>query len=459
MSATATTFQFKMPDIGESIHEGEIVKWFIKPGDKVQEDDVLCEIQNDKAVVEIPSPVEGTVLEVKVAEGTVATVGQVLVTFDAPGYENLQFKGDEHAEEAPKQEAPAPAPTSPAPAAVTDAPATPPPAPPAYGIGVTKPEGQVEVDPNRKIIAMPSVRKYARDKGVEITQVPGSGKNGRIVKSDIDAFLSGGAAVTAPPAAEAQAQAPAAAKAEEAPKAAPIPQGEYPETREKMSGIRKAIAKAMVNSKHTAPHVTLMDEIDVTKLVAHRKKFKEVAAAKGIKLTFLPYIVKALTSALREFPALNTSLDDATSEIIHKHYYNIGIAADTEKGLLVPVVKDADRKSVFSISNEINELAGKARDGKLAPNEMKGASCTISNIGSAGGQWFTPVINHPEVAILGVGRIAEKPIVRDGEIVAAPVLALSLSFDHRMIDGATAQNALNHIKKLLNDPELLLMEA
>jgi pyruvate dehydrogenase E2 component (dihydrolipoamide acetyltransferase) len=447
-----------MPDIGEGIHEGEIVKWFIKPGDKVQEDDVLCEIQNDKAVVEIPSPVEGTVLDVLVAEGTVATVGQVLVTFDAPGYENLQFKGDEHAEEAPKQEA-APAPAT---AAAPEGQTTPPPAPPAYGIGVTEPQVQAEVDPNRKIIAMPSVRKYARDKGVEITQVPGSGKNGRIVKADIDAFLSGGAPAAATPAAATPAaatSAPAATQAEEATKAAPIPQGEYPETREKMSGIRKAIAKAMVNSKHTAPHVTLMDEVDVTKLVAHRKKFKEVAAAKGIKLTFLPYIVKALTSALREFPALNTSLDDATSEIIHKHYYNIGIAADTEKGLLVPVVKDADRKSVFSISNEINELAGKARDGKLAPNEMKGASCTISNIGSAGGQWFTPVINHPEVAILGVGRIAEKPIVRDGEIVAAPVLALSLSFDHRMIDGATAQNALNHIKRLLNDPELLLMEA
>jgi len=444
-------FQFRLPDIGEGIHEGEIVKWFVKAGDKVQEDDVLCEVQNDKAVVEIPSPVEGTVEEVLVEEGTVAIVGDVLITFDAPGYENLQFKGDEHAEEAPKQEA------APATAAAPEGQTTPPPAPPAYGIGVTEPQVQAEVDPNRKIIAMPSVRKYARDKGVEITQVPGSGKNGRIVKADIDAFLSGGAPAAATQAAATPA--PAAAQAEEAPKAAPIPQGEYPETREKMSGIRKAIAKAMVNSKHTAPHVTLMDEIDVTKLVTHRKKFKEVAAAKGIKLTFLPYIVKALTSALREFPALNTSLDDATSEIIHKHYYNIGIAADTEKGLLVPVVKDADRKSVFTISNEINELAGKARDGKLAPNEMKGASCTISNIGSAGGQWFTPVINHPEVAILGVGRIAEKPIVKNGEIVAAPVLALSLSFDHRMIDGATAQNALNHIKRLLNDPELLLMEA
>lgn len=454
-------FQFKLPDIGEGIHEGEIVKWFVKPGDKVQEDDVLCEVQNDKAVVEIPSPVAGTVEEVLVDEGTVATVGQVLVTFDAPGYEDLKFKGDEeHAPaEQPKQEKTEAqvqstleagqdikkeAVEAPAPAAETGAGAAAAP--------------QAEVDPNRRIVAMPSVRKYAREKGVDIRQVAGSGKNGRIGKEDIESFLNGGAPALAAPQAE---QAQEAPKTEEAPKAAAaqaIPQGEYPETREKMSGIRKAIAKAMVNSKHTAPHVTLMDEIDVTKLVAHRKKFKEVAAEKGIKLTFLPYVVKALTSALREYPALNTSLDDATSEIIHKHYYNIGIAADTEKGLLVPVVKDADRKSVFSISNEINELAGKARDGKLAPDEMKGASCTITNIGSAGGQWFTPVINHPEVAILGIGRIAEKPVVKDGEIVAAPVLALSLSFDHRMIDGATAQHALNHIKRLLNDPELLLME-
>ncbi|MEK4148548.1 dihydrolipoamide acetyltransferase family protein [Robertmurraya sp. FSL W8-0741] len=429
------SFQFKLPDIGEGIHEGEIVKWFVKPGDKVQEDDVLCEVQNDKAVVEIPSPVAGTVEEVLVDEGTVATVGQVLITFDAPGYEDLKFKGDE-SEEAPK-DAPAAQPEATAEAAEAGANAEP-------------------ADPNRRIIAMPSVRKYARDKGVDIRQVTGSGDNGRVLKDDIDAFLNGGAPAAASTTTE---DAPAAQAEAAKPASAPIPAGQYPETREKMSGIRKAIAKAMVNSKHTAPHVTLMDEVDVTNLVANRKKYKEVAAGKGIKLTFLPYVVKALTSALREYPALNTSLDDATNEIIHKHYYNIGIAADTEKGLLVPVVKDADRKSIFNISQEINELAGKARDGKLAPDEMKGASCTISNIGSAGGQWFTPVINHPEVAILGIGRIAEKPVIKDGEIVAAPVLALSLSFDHRMIDGATAQNALNHIKRLLNDPELMLMEA
>ncbi|UAY71194.1 dihydrolipoamide acetyltransferase family protein [Bacillus paralicheniformis] len=428
-------FEFKLPDIGEGIHEGEIVKWFVKPNDEVNEDDVLAEVQNDKAVVEIPSPVKGKVLELKVEEGTVATVGQTIITFDAPGYEDLQFKGDESgeakAEEADKQE--------------TDAPAE-----------AAEANEQADVDPNKRVIAMPSVRKYAREKGVDIVNVSGSGKNGRVLKEDIDSFLNGG---TAGNAQAAQAEEKAEPVAQKPAAAVQVPEGEFPETREKMSGIRKAIAKAMVNSKHTAPHVTLMDEVDVTNLVAHRKQFKQVAADQGIKLTYLPYVVKALTSALKKYPVLNTSIDDNTDEVIQKHYYNIGIAADTDKGLLVPVVKNADRKAVFEISNEINELATKAREGKLAPAEMKGASCTITNIGSAGGQWFTPVINHPEVAILGIGRIAEKAVVRDGEIVAAPVLALSLSFDHRMIDGATAQNALNHIKRLLNDPQLILMEA
>ncbi|MED4299713.1 dihydrolipoamide acetyltransferase family protein [Geobacillus stearothermophilus] len=426
-------FEFKLPDIGEGIHEGEIVKWFVKPGDEVNEDDVLCEVQNDKAVVEIPSPVKGKVLEILVPEGTVATVGQTLITLDAPGYENMTFKGQEQ-EEAKKEEKTETVSKE----EKVDA------------VAPNAPAAEAEADPNRRVIAMPSVRKYAREKGVDIRLVQGTGKNGRVLKEDIDAFLAGGAK-PAPAAAEEKA-APAAAK----PAAT---EGEFPETREKMSGIRRAIAKAMVHSKHTAPHVTLMDEADVTKLVAHRKKFKAIAAEKGIKLTFLPYVVKALVSALREYPVLNTSIDDETEEIIQKHYYNIGIAADTDRGLLVPVIKHADRKPIFALAKEINELAEKARDGKLTPGEMKGASCTITNIGSAGGQWFTPVINHPEVAILGIGRIAEKPIVRDGEIVAAPMLALSLSFDHRMIDGATAQKALNHIKQLLSDPELLLMEA
>lgn len=440
-------YEFKLPDIGEGIHEGEIVKWFVKAGDEVKEDDILLEVQNDKAVVEIPSPVDGKILELKVDEGTVSVVGDVLVTIEAEG----EIPADAHggSDEAPEQ-----------PKAEEEKNVTADQAKEAdkSEAKTDKTEDTAKEEPadeSKRVIAMPSVRKYAREKEVDIRKVQGSGDNGRVLKEDIDKFVSGGGAEAAPQATETEA-APKAEAKKEAPKA--IPAGEM-ETREKIKGIRKAISKAMVNSKHTAPHVTLMDEVDVTDLVAHRKKFKQVAADKGIKLTYLPYVVKALTSALREYPVLNASIDDANEEIVYKHYYNIGIAADTDNGLMVPVVKDADRKSIFKISSEINELATKARDGKLSGEEMKGGSCTITNIGSAGGQWFTPVINHPEVAILGIGRIAEKAVVKDGEVVVAPVLALSLSFDHRLIDGATAQNALNHIKRLLNDPQLLVMEA
>ncbi|MGN8645162.1 dihydrolipoamide acetyltransferase family protein [Gracilibacillus sp. HCP3S3_G5_1] len=422
-------FEFKLPDIGEGIHEGEIVKWFVKAGEEIKEDDVLCEVQNDKAVVEIPSPVEGTVKEVHFDEGSVATVGETIITIDAEGYED-EGSSDDGAKDEPKEANKEEAKNDEA--------------------GKEEKQEPTAKDPNNRVIAMPSVRKYARDNNVNIAEVQGTGKNNRVLKEDIDAFLNGGqkAETTADQASEEPAQTSAPS----------VPEGEFPETREKMSGIRKAIANAMVNSKHKAPHVTLHDEVDVTELVAHRKKFKPIAAEQDIKLTYLPYVVKALTSALSKYPILNASIDDDTDEIIYKHYFNIGIAADTEKGLLVPVVKNADSKSIFTISSEINELAVKARDGKLAPNEMKGASCTISNIGSAGGQWFTPVINYPEAAILGIGRIAEKPVVRDGEIVVAPVLALSLSFDHRIVDGATAQLALNQVKRLLADPQLIMME-
>lgn len=426
------SFEFKLPDIGEGIHEGEIVKWFVKAGDEIQEDDVLCEVQNDKSVVEIPSPVSGKVEEVMVEEGTVSVVGDTIVKIDAPDAEGIQFKGHDDDEE-PKQEEKAEE---------------------TKEESAQESEKSEEVDDSKRVIAMPSVRKFARDNDVNIKAVSGSGKNGRILKEDVEAYLNGGSTSEQGTTEEAQ----SVSTEDTATQTAQVPEGAYPETREKIPAMRKAIAKAMVNSKQTAPHVTLMDEIDVQELWDHRKKFKEVAAEQGTKLTFLPYVVKALVSALKKYPALNTEFDEENGEIVHKHYYNIGIAADTDRGLLVPVVKNADHKSMFQISDEINELAVKARDGKLQANEMKGATCTISNIGSAGGQWFTPVINHPEVAILGIGRIAQKPIVKDGEIVAAPVLSLSLSFDHRQIDGATGQNAMNHIKRLLNNPELLLME-
>jgi len=429
------SFVFKLPDIGEGIHEGEILKWFVAVGDEIEEDDPLCEVQNDKAVVEIPSPVEGTVDDIHVGEGEVAIVGDKLITFEAEGYESSE---EEEVEEKTEESTEASEEKTAVKEEKTE----------------TK---EVEADKSAKqfVIAMPSVRKYARDNDVNIREVTGSGKNGRVLVEDIDRFIAGDQ--LDPEAAETEAG-EVAEGAEQTPTVVGGTES-YPETREKLRGIRKMIAEAMVNSKTRAPHVTLMDEIDVTELVAHRRRFKDAALEQGIKLTYLPYVVKALISASKKYPILNAAVDDEAEEIVYKHYYNIGIAADTDQGLLVPVVKDADRKSIFEISENINELADKARNGKLTAEEMKGASNTITNIGSAGGQWFTPVLNYPEAVILGIGRIAEKPVVRNGEVVVAPVLALSLSFDHRIVDGATAQLALNQIKRLLNDPQLIMMEA
>ncbi|MGG5343623.1 dihydrolipoyllysine-residue acetyltransferase [Enterococcus sp. AZ192] len=429
-------FQFKLPDIGEGIAEGEIVKWFVKSGDTINEDDTLLEVQNDKSVEEIPSPVTGTVKNIVVPEGTVANVGDVLIEIDAPGH-NSAPSASAPAASAPAQTEQA----APAPAAST---------------GVV-----AAADPNKRVLAMPSVRQFAREKDVDITQVAPTGKGGRVTKADIEAFISGGGQAAAPAQAEQTVSAPAATETA-APKAPAKPfvsdLGEA-ETREKMTPTRKAIAKAMVNSKHTAPHVTLHDEVEVSKLWDHRKKFKDVAAANGTKLTFLPYVVKALTATVQKFPILNASIDDAAQEIVYKNYYNIGIATDTDHGLYVPNVKNANTKSMFAIADEINEKAALAIDGKLTAQDMRDGSITISNIGSVGGGWFTPVINYPEVAILGVGTIAQQPVVNsDGEIVVGRVMKLSLSFDHRIVDGATAQKAMNNIKRLLADPELLLME-
>ncbi|MGC6768605.1 dihydrolipoyllysine-residue acetyltransferase [Enterococcus sp. LJL128] len=431
-------FQFKLPDIGEGIAEGEIVKWFVKEGDTINEDDTLLEVQNDKSVEEIPSPVTGTVKKIVVSEGTVANVGDVLVEIDAPGHNS-----------APSSSA---ASAAPAKTEAASAPAT-------ESTGVV-----AAADPNKRVLAMPSVRQYAREKDVDITQVSATGKGGRVVKEDIDSFLTNGGSVSA-----AETTAPAkdtASTSAETTAAAPVKPaqtftsslGEL-ETREAMTPTRKAIAKAMVNSKHTAPHVTLHDEVEVSKLWDHRKKFKDVAAENGTKLTFLPYVVKALTATVQKFPVLNASIDDAKQEIVYKNYFNIGIATDTDHGLYVPNVKNANTKSMFAIADEINEKAGLAVEGKLAAQDMRDGTITISNIGSVGGGWFTPVINYPEVAILGVGTIAQQPVVNaDGEIVVGRMMKLSMSFDHRIVDGATAQKAMNNIKRLLADPELLLME-
>ena len=442
----AGVFQFKLPDIGEGIAEGEIVKIDVKVGDTIAEDDILFEVQNDKSVEEIPSPVSGTITAVLVSEGTVARVGDVIVEIAAEGVAPV-------ASAAPAA-SPAPAPAAPA---ASPAPA----AAPAQPTGVP-----AASNPGKLVLAMPSVRQYAREKGVDITAVVPTGKGGRVTREDIDNF--GGAPVAAPAveaAPAAQAAVPASAPAAPAaPAAKPEPTKPFVgsaerEERVKLTPMRKAISKAMVNSKHTAPHVTLHDQVEVSKLWDHRKKFKDIAANRGTKLTFLPYVVKALVATVKKFPVLNASIDDASQEIVYKNYYNIGIATDTERGLFVPNVKDANTKSVFDIADEINGKAALAHEGKLTAQDMSQGTITISNIGSARGQWFTPIINYPEVAILGMGTINVQPVVNaEGEIAVGRMLKLSLSFDHRIVDGATAQNAMNELKRLLADPELLLME-
>ncbi|MCK8486809.1 2-oxo acid dehydrogenase subunit E2 [Paenibacillus sp. MBLB2552] len=416
--------------MGEGLHEGEIIKMHIKPGDKVTDEDIIMEVQNDKAVVEVPCPVNGTVLEVFGKDGAVFRVGDVVAVIDAEGDVPEQAAAPEQAHDAPKAAAGAPA------------------------------AAAAPVAPNREVLATPSVRKYAREQGVDLSLVPGTGKAGKITREDVDNFKKGGVSAAAPAQAAAPSQAAAPAAAAKAPTAAAptaiSTDGE--EERVPFKGIRKAISNAMVKSAYTAPHVTIMDEVDVTELVAFRTRMKPIAEKKGIKVTYLPFIVKALVAASRQFPALNASIDEVNNEIVYKKFYNIGIATDTDNGLIVPVIKDADRKSIWMIAEAIKDLASRGREGKLAANEMRGSTISITNIGSAGGMFFTPIINYPEVAILGTGRISEKPVVKNGEIVAAPVMALSLSFDHRLIDGATAQNFMNYIKQLLANPELLVME-
>jgi pyruvate dehydrogenase E2 component (dihydrolipoamide acetyltransferase) len=437
-------FQFRLPELGEGMHEGELVKWHIKPGDTVQEDQVIMDVQNDKAVVEVPSPVNGKVVELNVKEGTVCVVGDVLVTFEVEGEvpDQPDHGGGHAAPSAPAASA------APAAAAAPVAPAAAP-APSAPAAAQAPAAPAAVPAPNREVLATPSVRKLAREKGIDLAQVPGTGRHGQVTREDVLAFAAGGG--TAPAAASAAA-APAASVA------AAVPAGDRVEERVPLKGIRKVIAQAMAKSVYTAPHVTLMDEVEVSALMELRQKAKPLAEKKGVKLTYLPFIVKALVGAARQFPVLSASIDDEKNEIVYKKYHNIGIATDTDNGLIVPVIADADRKNIWTIAGEIKDLSTRGRDGKLAPHEMRGSTITITNIGSAGGMFFTPVINWPEVAILGTGRISEKPVIKNGEIVKGHVMALSLSFDHRIIDGATAQYALNYIKQLLEDPQLLVME-
>lgn len=424
-------YQFKLPDIGEGIAEGVIGEWHVKVGDTIKEDADLVQIENDKSVEEIPSPVAGKVTAIVVPEGETAEVGDVLVELEvAEGLGNVDDSATKTPAKAEEKTQPAPEP-----------------------VAEPTSKGPVEVsvqDHSLPVLAMPSVRKFARENGVELAKIKGTGRHGQVTKADIEQALSlpQDAPVAAP---ETKTEEPVVALPASASAA-------WPETVEKMSPIRKATANAMVRSVSQIPHVHVFDEVVVDKLWDHRKKYKELAATRGVKLTFMAYMVKALAVIMKEFPIFNSSVDMQNQTIAYKDYINVGIATDTDHGLFVPNVKHADALSLFGIAEQISNNTAKAKENKLARDDMNHTGMSITNIGSVGGGFFTPIINWPEVAILGMGKITKEAVVVDDEVQIARVLKLSLAFDHRVIDGATAQKAVNRLKELLADPELLLME-
>ena len=443
-------YKFRLPEMGEGLTEGDIASFLVKEGDQVKDGDPLVEIQTDKSTTQLVSPVAGTIKKIEAKEDDHVEKGNDLVLID-DGKDGVSTNvdsedaedADDGADDTAAEESSAPA-ESEAPAASSE----PAPAPKQGGVAPL-------AEPNKLVMAMPSVRQYARDKGVDISLVQPSGNHGQVLKEDIDNF--NGAAASAPAAntASTAASAPAAGNAIKPYEGA----GKDAETREPLSKMRQIIAKNMRDSVDISPMVTVFANAEVSKMMANRKKYKAIAADQGIHLTFLPYVVKALIAMMKKYPEFNSSIDDSTQELVQKHYYNIGMATSTDHGLYNPNIKNADSKSMFEIAKEISDNAEAAEENKLSPDSMAHGCMTISNIGSMRGGWFTPIINQPEVAILGMGTIATEPIVNaDGEIVVGHNMKLSLTVDHRLIDGALATEALNYLKKLLEDPELLMME-
>jgi 2-oxoglutarate dehydrogenase complex dihydrolipoamide succinyltransferase (E2) component len=429
-------FEFRLPDIGEGIHEGEIVKWLVKEGDIVREDQPMVEVMTDKATVEIPAPRAGKILKLNAKEGETVKVGSVLVIIEELGEAKPEPKRE--VVEAPPQREPEPVAAAVSTTATTVA-APPPPSPTAA--------------PAQRVLATPATRKLARELGVDIAQIRGTGPGGRVTDEDVRRFA---AARTAP-------QPPPPSPAPTPPPAAPsfAPGAVVTDRREEripLRGIRKRIAEHMHQSKTTAAHFTYVDEVDMTELIQIREQMKPLAEQKGVKLTYLPFIVKASVAALKEMPILNASIDEAKGEIVIKKYYNIGIATATDEGLIVPVIKDADRKSLLEIAMEIERLAKAAREGKIALSDLQGGTFTITSLGALGGLFATPIINYPEVAILGIHEIKKRPVVRDNQIVIRDIMYVSLSFDHRLIDGDVGARFCKKIISYLENPKLLFLE-
>ena len=434
--------EFKLPELGENITSGDVVNVLVSVGDTIKEDQPILELETDKATIEVPSSVSGVVKEIHMKAGDQANIGQLILTLETSGSQPAA---------APAKAAPAPPPqpaakpAEPAPAAKAEAPAPPPEPKPASAPAL---EGPRKLAP-----AAPSVRRLARELGVIINEVPGAGPGGRISQKDVKAYVKqlNTQRREAPPASAATVGMPAQPELPDFSKWGEI-------ERERMSAIRRATAKAMSQAWTYIPHVTNFDSVDITELEKLRKLYAKKAEAAGGKLTVTAIIIKVLASALQRFPKFNASIDVANNEIIFKKYYNIGIAVDTERGLVVPSIRDVEKKNIIELAVELNEIAVKARDRKLTLEEMQGSTFTITNLGGIGGTNFTPIVNLPEVAILGVSRGRMEPVYRDGNFEPRLMMPLALSYDHRLVDGADAARFLRWVAEALEQPFLLALE-
>jgi len=423
---------FRLPDVGEGIAQAEIVEYLVKKDDKVKADQPVVRIETDKAVVELPSPASGTVVEIPHKPGDTVSVGDPLLIIESEEKTAKETAAPEEKPEQPESE------EKPKPMAARKA-------------SEKAPEPKEKAaEPASRVLATPHTRRLAREMNLDINSVSGSGPHGRITDDDVRKA-----------AAKAVAPAPKAptAAAVQAPATAGFDFEKYgPTRRTPLKGVRKRIAEVMVRSVSTIPHVTHFDETDVTDLLEVVERERLLAEKRGIKLTILSFVAKAAATALIEFPIVNSSLDEETGELVFKEYVNIGMATDTEAGLMVPVVRDVDRKSILKIAEERQERSRKARERSIDLDDMRGGTFTITNIGSIGGNWATPIILHPQVAILCTMRAKPQPVVRDGQIVIRTIMPLTLSFDHRVLDGATAGRFTNHIAALLADPMRMLVD-
>ncbi len=435
-------FEFRLPDIGEGVVEGEVVAWKVKVGDVVKLDQPIVEVMTDKATVELPSPRAGRISSIHFTDGQICPVGQILVVIDDGG------AGTSAAPAAAKAHAPAPV----AVAAVTS--------PAAAAVVPTSSAGKVEfVDlsgngARSRVLATPATRRLARQLGVDLARIAPTGKHGRVTSDDVRGVGKG---ATTGPAVSASASASASAGPARGFTPVSIPVGGE-EERIPLRGLRKRIAETMTRSTQTAAHFTYVEEIDMTDLVLVRERARARATERGVKLTYLPFIVKAVVSGLKKWPMLNASLDEVTQEIVRKKYYHVGIAAQGPHGLAVSVLRDADKRSIFDVAREIDRLGEAVRTGTATRDELVGSTFTITSLGKLGGVLATPIINFPEVAILGVHKIEEKPAVRAGQIVIRHLMNLSISVDHRLADGWDGAMFLQDVKALLEDPTTMFME-